>query len=433
LTAFRQALPNAQVLSLSVQGVSLSGGQKARIALARAVYSYNAHVLLDDVLAAVDSHTARHLVDHCLNGPILAGRTVLMVSHHVELLLPISAYLVRMLAGRVDNHGTPASLQEKGLLDGFIATESMIAHRTEESNEMEAEKVAHDDSADKKARPGRKLVQDEERTTGSVPFQTYKTYIVRSTWTVWIITIVLLGCSQLAINGERIWLKLWGSAYSVQGTTMGFMGTRSESLATDLHFAAAQQHYVAYRHQPVSRIQHAWLSLPSADLHPGYYLFGLAMIDLASFAISILSTLNTSWGSYKAAISIHDSMLDRVMGADIRFFDTTPSGRIINRFSKDVETIDNSLSSTLKTVLGNVALLIGSIAMVASILPGFLLPASFIGYAFYMLTTRYLATSRSLRRIEATKRSPIFSGFSEVLDGLTIVRAFGAESLLMRK
>ena len=105
----------------------------------------------------------------------------------------------------------------------------------------------------------------------------------------------------------------------------------------------------------------------------------------------------------------------------------------LRRSHRDVETIDNSLSSTLKTVLGNAAMLVGAIVMVASILPGFLLPASVIGYAFYMLTIRYLATSRSLRRIEATKRSPIFSGFNEVLDGLTIVRAFGAERMLMDK
>lgn len=78
-------------------------------------------------------------------------------------------------------------------------------------------------------------------------------------------------------------------------------------------------------------------------------------------------------------------------------------------------------------------MLVGAIVMVASILPGFLLPASVIGYAFFMLTTRYLATSRSLRRIESVKRSPLFSGFNEILDGLTVVRAFGAETKLMNK
>ena len=84
-------------------------------------------------------------------------------------------------------------------------------------------------------------------------------------------------------------------------------------------------------------------------------------------------------------------------------------------------------------VLANIATLVGAIAMVASILPAFLLPAAAIGYFFFHLTVRYLNTSRSLRRIEATKRSPIFSGFNEVLDGISIVRAFGVERMFTEK
>jgi ABC-type multidrug transport system fused ATPase/permease subunit len=84
-------------------------------------------------------------------------------------------------------------------------------------------------------------------------------------------------------------------------------------------------------------------------------------------------------------------------------------------------------------VLANIATLVGAIATVAYILPAFLLPAAVIGYFFFYLTVRYLNTSRSLRRIEATKRSPIFSGFNEVLDGISIVRAFGVERMFTEK
>jgi ABC-type multidrug transport system fused ATPase/permease subunit len=120
-------------------------------------------------------------------------------------------------------------------------------------------------------------------------------------------------------------------------------------------------------------------------------------------------------------------MLQNVMGSTIRFFDTTPAGRIINRFSRDIETIDGSLTSSLRTVLQQVATLIGSLALVASIVPAFLLPAAFISYGYYRLSVVYLSCTRDLRRIEATKRSPIFGGFAELLDGITVVRAYGVE------
>lgn len=156
-----------------------SGGQKARVALARAVYSHRQHLLLDDPLAAVDSHTAKHLTDKCLNGPLMEGRTVvcpfsrrcrtlaygqILVSHHVELLLPSADYLIRMLDGRIDAKGTPAELRADGELDGLIALEEAEAVKeepavTNEEVEQEVQAVDGDAKKDKKKGPGRKLVQ----------------------------------------------------------------------------------------------------------------------------------------------------------------------------------------------------------------------------------------------------------------------------------
>jgi ABC-type multidrug transport system fused ATPase/permease subunit len=104
-----------------------------------------------------------------------------------------------------------------------------------------------------------------------------------------------------------------------------------------------------------------------------------------------------------------------------------------SRFSKDIETIDGSLTGSLRQVLVSTASLIGAIILVTGILPWFVVPAAFISYAFYVLSVRYLNVSRDLRRIEATARSPIFSGFGEVLDGITTVRAFSAEKMFKEK
>jgi ABC-type multidrug transport system fused ATPase/permease subunit len=168
-------------------------------------------------------------------------------------------------------------------------------------------------------------------------------------------------------------------------------------------------------------------NLPSANAHPGYYLAVYSLIVLGDAILGSLASGVGSWGSYRAAVTIHDRLLGTVLKSTVRFFDTTPLGRIINRFSKDIETIDGSLNSSLMTVIVYVANLFVAVAVVATIVPWFLVPAAIISYLYYQYTLLYLRAGRSVRRLEATLRSPIYSGFSEVLDGVVSVRAFGVE------
>jgi len=144
------------------------------------VYSYTQHVLLDDPLAAVDSHTAKHLTDNCLRGSLMKGRTIvrqlktcdipadnqILVSHHVELLLPITDYIVRILDGRIDAQGTPAELRESGALDGLIAIEGAevaaeepVVASSSQDGEVAVVDEAESNKKDKKKGPGKKLVQ----------------------------------------------------------------------------------------------------------------------------------------------------------------------------------------------------------------------------------------------------------------------------------
>ncbi|KAG8691765.1 hypothetical protein FRC08_010094 [Ceratobasidium sp. 394] len=111
---------DGDMTEIGARGVSLSGGQKARVALARAVYAQTKRVLLDDPLAAVDSHTARLLIDNLFMGPLLADRTVILVTHHVELMLPCAHYLIRMYGGRIDMHGTVSDLRDRESLDYVV-------------------------------------------------------------------------------------------------------------------------------------------------------------------------------------------------------------------------------------------------------------------------------------------------------------------------
>ncbi|WWD20615.1 hypothetical protein CI109_105091 [Kwoniella shandongensis] len=438
---------------IGAKGISLSGGQKARVALARAVYSYTRHVLLDDPLAAVDSHTAKHLTEKCLNGPIMKDRTIILVSHHVELLLPSSKYIVRIVDGRIDAQGTPDELRANGELDGLVAIEEAEAHA--------AEPVTADDEADKEAQateegdekkpkktkgPGKKLVQDEERTIGSVKWETYKLYIKAATYITWFWTLVILILSQFASVGERYWLKVWGEAYTTELTSHQTLFTMIKPVISHhaQRFYHSDLHHHVLHHSTnvlsanISSVENigamGWKPhYPPAQSNPHFYLIVYSAITLGSAVLGILSGIVGSWGSYRAALTLHDRLLDSVLRATVRFFNVTPLGRIINRFSKDVETLDGSLNQSLEIVIVYFANLVSAIVVVAFIIPWFLVPAAVISYTYYQYSILYLRVGRSLRRLEATTRSPIFSGFAELLDGVTSVRAFSVEARFMEQ
>ncbi len=239
--------------------------------------------------------------------------------------------------------------------------------------------------------------------------------------------------------GERLWLSAWSSAYTDSFKPMLFSlgSTITHTTATAAHHQVvdhhtAQQGFHALLTASANTVNDSTLevtmnALPSARAHPVHYLSIYTAITLGTALLGVIQSINSYWGGLKACRKIHDGMLDNVMGSTMRFFSTTPTGRILNRFSRDIDTIDGSLTSSLETVLSQVGGLIASVALVASIVPAFLLPAAVISYGYYRLTVLYLACTRDLRRIEATRRSPIFSGFGELLEGITTVRAYSAE------
>ncbi|ORY29629.1 putative ATP-binding cassette transporter protein YOR1 [Naematelia encephala] len=443
-------LEDGDQTEIGAKGVSLSGGQKARVALARAVYSYTQHVLLDDPLAAVDSHTAKHLTDKCLNGPLLKGRTVIIVSHHVELLLPSADYIVRILDGRIDAQGTPDNLRAAGELDGLVALEEAEVAKDEPIVAQEGagdEIAAVDDGAekavakDKKKGPGKKLVQDEERAIGNVKWETYKLYIAAATYVTWAWMFAMLVITQLLTIGERWWLKIWGEAYNTQlSSTMSFVRPLSSLSSYHYHDAGLSQHVLhhAVMNETLSgatttttAVTAPFGHFPSATSHPLFYLGIYAAIVTIDPLVAIIANGFSSWGQYRAAKNIHDRLLDHVLRATIRYFNITPLGRIINRFTRDIETIDGSLNQSIQVVVAYMANLISAIVVVAAIVPWFLVPAAIISYIYWHYSVLYLKVGRSLRRLEATLKSPIFSGFAEVLDGIVSVRAFSVEARFM--
>ncbi|KAG8816885.1 hypothetical protein FRC17_000158 [Serendipita sp. 399] len=435
-----------QIFSMIKGGVSLSGGQKARVALARAVYARSKHVLLDDPLSAVDSHTARHLVEKLIQGPLMANRTIVLVTHHVDLVLPSAYYFVRMLDGRIDTQGTITELRTRGLLDAFVqdaqAEQQPEIVTAEELAIVAAEESPSSETAEPtqqsgKAKKPRKLVEAEERAEGAVKWGVYTAYFKATGYLTWFLILIILAISQLGGVTEKIWMQIWGEA-----------GSAAELASEPLHFTSLQTTIAKDYLYPelhrgladslpwnntMTRTKGSMLNtftinplptdrFPSADEHPLFYVSIFACIGVGIVFVNLVGQIVLAIGAYRASQRLFTDLLQTVMRCTMRWFDTTPTGRILNRFSKDIETIDGSISYSLRSTLSWIAMFIAAVLTITIIFPGFIIPGIIIGYCYYKLSQGYMDAGRDLRRLDSTSRSPIFATFDITKIGLHDLR-----------
>ncbi|KAL8280178.1 hypothetical protein RQP46_007508 [Phenoliferia psychrophenolica] len=307
-------------------GIVLSGGQKARISLARAVYSSAKVLLLDDILSAVDTHTASHLVHSCLAA------------------------------------GAPDSvLRETSLTDlEKSATKSIEAAAPIEDLKPESIEA-------RKARAAKlKLVQAETQRTGSISLKLYMFYI-RALGGWWICAIAF-----------------------------GF-------------FAGAQ--------------------LSEIDFYLKVYCL-LSLLDLVLFAARVAFWLRRA---LSAARGIYDRLISSLLGATVRFYDSTPTGRIINRISSDTSTVDGRLAGLQMYLIFELFGVVGIIATITLVYPAFLLPAAVISLLYIAIGYLYLSACQEFQRSASVAKSPVFNLFGEAINGVETIRAYGDSMRFLRQ
>ncbi|PIL36802.1 ATP-binding cassette transporter [Ganoderma sinense ZZ0214-1] len=419
-------LEDGDATEIGIRGVSLSGGQKARVALARAVYAPTKYVLLDDPLSAVDSHTAQFLIENLFRGPLLANRTVILVTHHLDLVLPAAHYLVRMLDGCIDTQDTVENLRTRGILGKIAALEEGQA-RTQmgERNVVRADDSLVSGEAGGHGATNKKprvLVEAERRATGRVKWPIYNIYLRASSYWTWYILLLLIIASQLMGTAEKFWIKVWGEAYG------------KEDLAPFLNASASQYwngqktQHVLIMAEPTSSGPTNVSTLPSAQAQPYFYLAIYATIALSSGLISICAAAVQYTGALRASKSLFELLLKNVVHATMRWYDVTPQGRIINRFSKDINTIDSSLSQTLQEIIQYATALAVAMFTIVAIFPSFFIPAAVVVSLYVRTAIMSQPAGRDIRRLESTSTSPIFAALGETLDGIITIRAFGMEA-----
>ncbi|KAI8881443.1 multi drug resistance-associated protein MRP [Backusella circina FSU 941] len=438
-------LSDGDETEIGERGINLSGGQKARISLARALYARADIYLLDDPLSAVDAHVGRHLFDHVL-GPhgLLKNKARILVTHAISYLDRCDQ--VTMLTdGNIKLHGSYEALMAKKselylLVNEYGKQLSKVEEEQEQTSDigsittideaaieaMEGEHPApigqseeessinqdmmrrrHSDrrvsltsllsqtslrrgsiassifqnTANRKSKGllhGR-LMTTEEAAQGSVDWSVYKEYAKACSIIGVIAVLVCQFISQGTQVGSNLWLKHWSGNNLENGSN-----------------------------------EHVW-----------YYLIIYAIIGWSSTIFAFFQTM-TMWVycAIRSARFLHSSMLEAVIKSPMSFFDTTPLGRILNRFSKDEHTIDEILPRNFNSYIRVFAQVVATVLIITFSTPFFLLLIIPLAFIYLAIQRYYLATSRELKRLDSIGKSPIYSHFQETIQGVCTIRAY---------
>ncbi|KAG5877618.1 hypothetical protein JTB14_015566 [Gonioctena quinquepunctata] len=397
------------------KGASLSGGQKARVNLARAVYRDRDIYLLDDPLSAVDIHVAKVLYEQCING-FLAHKTRILVTHQVHCLKNAD-HIVIMNEGSIEQGGTFNDLARSDNLFAKLLTEEPEDDDEEEREiqytrsisitSFNSTKSGKSNMSDAKfdEKDGTKEVTreqlQEETSAGKIDGSLFLKYFL-SGMTYFHISIIflLLFFCQAATNSIDWFISFWTSIEEYRNITLS---------------------------------EEDMKKVPSVNWSTEMciYIYGTVLTFL------LIGTLARSTTFYKflmeCSISLHGMLFNGVIHAPMRFFDTNPSGRILNRFSKDVGVIDEALPRILFENLRTYLMMAGSLALVIYVNPYSLILLVFLVTAFCFLRNIYLKSSKNIKRLEGRMRSPVFTHLSATLQGLVTVRALNAEDILQKE
>lgn len=400
-----ELFPAGDLTEIGERGINMSGGQKQRIQIARAVYQDADIYLLDDPFSAVDAHTGAQLFADCLMG-MLKDKTILYVTHQVEFL-PAADLILVMRDGRIAQAGKFEDLLKQNIgfevlvgahseaLESILTVESSSRTTQDPTANGESNKdfdptdellprkydSEHDLSLEISEKEGR-LVQDEEREKGSIGKEVYWSYITTVKGGALIPIILMAQCSfQILQVASNYWM--------------------------------------------------AWVFPPTSDAEPVYkldiILLVYVLLAVGSALCVLLRAMLVAVAGLWTAETLFTRMLRSIMRAPMAFFDSTPTGRILNRASTDQSVLDMEIPGRLGWSAFSIIMLLGTVAVMSQVawevfvifIP---VTAVCIWYQQY-----YIPTARELARLSGIQRAPILHHFAESLAGAATIRAFDQE------
>ncbi|XP_054570748.1 multidrug resistance-associated protein 1 [Eptesicus fuscus] len=421
-----EILPSGDRTEIGEKGVNLSGGQKQRVSLARAVYCDSDVYLFDDPLSAVDAHVGKHIFEHVI-GPkgMLKNKTRLLVTHGISYLSQVDVIIV-MSGGKISEMGSYQELLARdGAFAEFLRTYSSAEQEQTEEDEglagmsgpgketkqMENGTVVTDaarkqpqrqlsnsssysgdasrhhsstaelQKAGAKEEDAWKMMEADKAQTGQVKLSVYWDYMKAIGLFISFLSIFLFLCNHVAALSSNYWLSLWTDDPIVNGT---------------------QEH---------TKVR---LSVYGAlGFFQGFVVFGY------SLALSV--------GGIFASHRLHLDLLHNVLSSPMSFFERTPSGNLVNRFSKEMDTVDSMIPQVIKMFMGSLFNVIGACIIILLATPIAAVTIPPLGLIYFFVQRFYVASSRQLKRLESVSRSPVYSHFNETLLGVSVIRAFAEQ------
>ncbi|RAK99344.1 P-loop containing nucleoside triphosphate hydrolase protein [Aspergillus ibericus CBS 121593] len=400
-------LPDADLTDIGANGINLSGGQRWRISFARALYSRAGILVMDDIFSALDAETGRHVYEHALTGKLGQNRTRILVTHHLGLCLSRTEYCVLLSDGLMVHAGT---------VDELAATHNLLdlLGQTADPADIHKGDMVEEDFATPMKRvstgsgfsvatsvmePPRKFTEDEKREKGAVSLEVYTTYVTKGKCLrLWVLTLLAYAIFMALIVGRSWWVSVWTGS-----STSSSQPADSETISKN----AVNQ-----------------IGMQFVDKDLMFYLSIYVCFSVAACVVGTLRTLVLALASVESSRQLFNDLLVAVLRSPLRWLDTVPLGRILNRFTSDMYILDWRLGYDIGHFVYKVLELVGILAAGVLVSPALLVFACILLVLCLQLSKVYLTGMREIKRLESTAKSPVLERFGSSLVGLTTIRAF---------
>lgn len=408
-----RVLPAGEMTEIGSRGVNLSGGQRARVGLARAVYNNPDVCIMDDPLSAVDANVGKHIFEECIVSQ-LQGKTRIFTTNHLHIASSPKVDIVIVVTGgkvveakrRAELANDPSSKFRQLLSQSGIktlgqhspvtpsgesahtghnsarptdaqrrASSPQLANTTIEPKTEKVSLLKNSNHVDYGALEAGRLTKAESKNEGHVKLSHYKTYVLSMGLVRWVLPIMTLGIlDQIMRTGFELWLSVWSEKNS------------SHNLGHNLSI---------------------------------FFLLGVSSVFLGG-----MSMFSLACGSLQASTTLHERLVTSVLGAPISFFNSTPEGRLINRFNNDIDRVDSELAYILENLFTLLVVTAIRFTMLTWAIPWFILVIFPVMMLLWVIQGYYRRGVVDLKRLEALSYSPLYSHFGETIDGVVTIRAF---------
>ncbi|KAL7401784.1 hypothetical protein ABVT39_004606 [Epinephelus coioides] len=408
-------LPQGDQTEIGERGIILSGGQKQRISVARALYQQTHVVFLDDPFSALDIHLSDHLMqDGILKLLREEKRTVVLVTHKLQYL-PHADWIIAMKDGTIQTEGTLKDIQKSD--SELFEQWKTLMHRQDHEFETQTEAASMTDMERKNLRramysreAARTEEEDEEeesvesddddnlsqvmRQRATIPWRSCGTYL--SSAGLLLLSLLLL--SQLLKHSLMVAIDYWLAHWTSHVIMAKIEATaRNCTIVQECGFS------------------HSW------------YLSVFSVLCCLGIVLCLATSVAVEWTGLKVAKELHHDLLNKIILAPMRLFETTPLGSILNRFSTDTNTIDQHIPTTLECLSRSTLLCVSALGVISYVTPVFLIALLPLAVACYFIQKYFRMASRDLQQLEDSTQLPLLCHFSETVEGLTTIRALRYE------